>query len=357
MKSLRRQAILASAVLFISGCGNNVTDDIHERVDFSDASGLFSSPIKGPGNPETGWSQNAQPDTIVALVDGTPVTRGTLEQAVQTQALNLQQHLNPEQLKLELPKIRKAALHHLILRILLADEATKGDVQVPGSDVEIAFDNLRKTLPEGTPWEEFLERTSLTEKAVRDELRSQLEHQALIQKHIGDVSPPTNDQITTFYEENKNQFVEPARATFRHLLLRVDANTDENTWSATMDRANELWKEMETKQLSLEGLVTQHSEDEETKGTGGLLENIIAPQLPPALRQAVFDGEIGRVGPPVRTVAGVHLVLPEQREPERSLSIDEVRDYIAKQLTQESKRQSFEKYANHLIETAHIEYP
>lgn len=334
-----------------TGCGHQTTAPIHDEVDFSDAANLYSQPIAVSEPPAY------DPAKVMALVDGRPLPRATFQQEVRLRILNLrQQGASPEQIEQNMPEITQGALRDLVAQMLLLDAAMKEDIQVPADQIDSQIERMKAGLPEGAVWEDFLARQNIPEEALRSRIETKLRVETLVTSRLVDIQAPTPDEIAAFYEENRDRFVEPPKATFRHLLLKVEPDADEEAWSETLAKAAELRALTERDDTPLEKLAGQYSEDENTRENGGLMENVPWTALHPAIASVAFSNEIGVVSEPVRSAAGVHLVATESRLPQRELPLDEVSDFIGQQLKAIADQQAIQPYIQSLLESSNIEY-
>lgn len=103
---------------------------------------------------------------------------------------------------------------------------------------------------------------------------------------------PTADEVSAYFEENAADF-EASGVTkdsgkvnsVRHILIKAEGTTDENgntvysdeAWAACLaeaERVYQLWKDGEATEDSFVALVAEHTDDDGSKTTGGLYENV-----------------------------------------------------------------------------------
>ena len=131
----------------------------------------------------------------------------------------------------------------------------------------------------------------------------------------------TPSDVQTFYDASKAQFMTPAQAKIRHILLpdEEQAKAALNSLTAGKDFAE---------------LAKTASKDKGTADQGGELPGLQAgtPTVPgigqaPELAKAVFAGEVGKVLPiPYKTAQGWHVVKIDERQPEKQRTFEEARE-------------------------------
>ena len=131
----------------------------------------------------------------------------------------------------------------------------------------------------------------------------------------------TPSDVHTFYDASKAQFMTPAQAKIRHILLpdEEQAKAALNSLTAGKDFAE---------------LAKTASKDKGTADQGGELPGLQAgtPTVPgigqaPELAKAVFAGEVGKVLPiPYKTAQGWHVVKIDERQPEKQRTFEEARE-------------------------------
>ena len=149
--------------------------------------------------------------------------------------------------------------------------------------------------------------------------------QVLIQQEIQSKVKIDPSNIKLYYDANKSRYVQPARATVRHILL-----DDEKKAKEVLDKA--------TSGADFESLVKENSEDASTVSAGGLLQQPLiegAPEIPGIGKsvefgRAVFstpDGQV--VTKTLQTAAGFHVVKVDRIEPGLPLSFQEAQQRVA----------------------------
>lgn len=148
--------------------------------------------------------------------------------------------------------------------------------------------------------------------------------------------------VQKYYDEHKSEYEE---VKARHILVRfkdsrvpLREGQKELSDAEAMAKAQELKKKLDTGADFAE-LAKAESDDTGTGAQGGDLGQFGRGQMVPEFDTAVFAQPVGKVGDPVRSAFGYHLIKVEER---KSKTIDEMKDQIEKQLRPELAKQEVE---------------
>jgi foldase protein PrsA len=254
------------------------------------------------------------------------------------------------------PRIAQEAFQSLVLRVLLLGAIEAEQVEVADEEVKARLEKVKEALPEDRPWEELLQEVKMTETELEENLRNTMRIDKLLRSQIGEIPPATEDEIATFYEENKERFVQPEMAEISHLLIKVAEDAEETAVEEARKRAESLLG-LAKEDVELNALAAKYSEDEKTKDKGGYLGKIPQGGLTAELDRAVFAAEAGTFTDVVRSPVGFHVVRVESREPsrQRTLEEEEVSKWISARLAEQSTQERLRAYAEKLREQADIQ--
>jgi len=236
-------------------------------------------------------------DPVVITFGSVKVTKSEYEQFIA--AL-------PPQIQAEAkgPNKRKVAEQYAELR-MMADEARKRKIdQVPATKVQIAFQLDQM----------------LAQMLFRDLQASVKVDEAAVQ---------------TYYDAHKSEYEE---VKARHILVRFkDSRVPLREGQKELSDAEALAKAQELKKkldagADFAALAKAESDDTGTGANGGDLGQFGRGQMVPEFDTAVFVQPIGKVGDPVRSAFGYHVIKVEER---KSKTLAEMKDQIEKQLRPE----------------------
>jgi len=135
--------------------------------------------------------------------------------------------------------------------------------------------------------------------------------------------PPSEEALNELFKEEFGDGYRPARAHVRHIFLRYDADRNREALTEKLNqlRARILGGE------NFGQLATQYS-DSESRHRKGILGFVEKKQLPEDLQKIVFSLEENTPSEPVFTKDGGHLFLVDSAIPEKTFTLDEVRQKI-----------------------------
>lgn len=243
-------------------------------------------------------------DPVVITIGTMKVTKGEYEQFI---------NALPPQIQTEAkgPNKRKVAEQYAELR-LMAEEARKRKIdQTPATKVQIAFQIDQM----------------LAQMLFRDLQATVKVDDAAVQK---------------YYDEHKGEYEE---VKARHILVRFkDSRVPLRDGQKELSDAEALAKAQELKK-KLDGggdfaaMAKTESDDTGTGAQGGDLGQFGRGQMVPEFDTAAFKQDVGKVGEPVRSAFGYHLIKVDER---KSKTLADMKDQIEKQLRPELAKQEVE---------------
>jgi parvulin-like peptidyl-prolyl isomerase len=263
---------------------------------------LVNGQTAAPAAPKPVLEQAGDP--VVITIGTMKVTKGEYESFI---------NALPPQIQTEAkgPNKRKVAEQYAELR-MMAEEARKRKIdQQPASKVQIAFQMDQM----------------LAQMLFRDLQASVKVDEAAVLK---------------YYTEHKGEYEE---VKARHILVRFkDSRVPLREGQKELSDAEALAKAQELKKKLDAGgdfaaLAKTDSDDTGTGAQGGDLGTFGRGQMVPEFDTAAFVQPVGKVGDPVRSAFGYHLIKVEDR---KSKTMAEMKDQIEKQLRPELAKQEVE---------------
>lgn len=128
----------------------------------------------------------------------------------------------------------------------------------------------------------------------------------------------TEEEITEYYNQNKETFKEGPQAKASHILVE------------SKEEAEKVLNEINDG-MSFEEAAKKYSTCP-SKEKGGDLGYFTKGRMVPEFEEAAFNMEVGKISEPVKTQFGYHIIKLEDKKESRELVLDEVRDQINQQL-------------------------
>ena len=296
-----------------------------------------------------------------AVVNGREITRDDVEKAYRRVDQNAQPLGEEEAFaaKLEL-------LDNLIAQEIFLAKARDLKIDVPASELDTAYAEARKNIPEEA-FNNELARRRLTAADMREGLRREMLVQKLFEREVSSKVFVTDQEIAAFYEANKSQFNRTEDA-YRVAQIVVTPVKDEQVTNRTGSDATTAVEAVTKYRMIMDKLkggapfgevAADFSEDPQTAPRGGDLGFIALSDVrkyPPKLRDAVLNAKPGSA-----TAIGdargfvIVVVLGKDTAGQKDLGTPGVKDAISQSLKNRRELVLRSAYANTLRNGAVIE--
>lgn len=217
---------------------------------------------------------------------------------------------------LAIPQFKEQLLQQFISYKILAGQASEETKKKASEETEKQIADFEAAV-EAQP--EL--KTTLTEnKVTTDDVRTYLSLMLAVVEHMN--SQVKDEEIKAEYDTNSGLYTP---ITVRHILV---ATTDQATGEElrTMEEALKRAKEVKTK-LDAGGdwaaLAKEYSDDPGSKEKGGLYADVKPGGWAEGFKNAAITQEVGKIGEPIETEFGYHVVLVEKRDIKPFADIDD----------------------------------
>jgi parvulin-like peptidyl-prolyl isomerase len=132
--------------------------------------------------------------------------------------------------------------------------------------------------------------------------------------------------VKAYYEGHKDRFRKPELVSVRHILVAVKQGEGKPgvTDAEAKARIAKIQAELK-KGAKFDALAKKYSDDPGSKDNGGLYADVDPSGWVPEFGAAARTQPIGKVGAPVKTMFGYHLVKVDSRKPAHELSFEEAK--------------------------------
>jgi peptidyl-prolyl cis-trans isomerase SurA len=234
-------------------------------------------------------------------------------------------------------------LNELILQDILIAKATALKIDVPATEVDAAYAERKKNMPDAT-YEEELKKRNLTTADMREGVRRELLAKKLVDQEVVAKVAVSDQEVNDFYNTNRAQFT-VAEESYRIAQIVVtpvrapqQVNRTGNDATNPQEAAFKVRMIMERLQAGtpFTDVAMDYSEDPESAQRGGDLGLIPVSALkraPEALQKAVIGKTPGAVN--VVSNEGMHTivaVIAHELAGERGLTTPGVKDGITQTL-------------------------
>jgi len=143
-------------------------------------------------------------------------------------------------------------------------------------------------------------------------------------------------EVKAYYDQHPERFQQPDLVSVRHILVSVKQGEGQQGLSDAdaKKRIAKIQEEIK-KGVKFEALAKKYSDDPGSKDNGGLYADADPSGWVPEFGAAARTQAIGKVGAPVKTQFGYHLVKVEGRKPARTVPFEEAKQPAEKMAQQE----------------------
>jgi peptidyl-prolyl cis-trans isomerase C len=221
---------------------------------------------------------------------------------------------------------------------LLLQEAKARNVNVSDAEVEAKIDEVRKQFPSEDLFMQTLISRNLTLDRMRSDARGEIAISRLIEKEIADKIAVKPEQVEDFYSQNPEQFKQPERVRASHILIKFPENADASARTQARTKAQQILKDVKAGK-EFAALAKQHSQDPGSAVNGGDLGFFQQGQMVGPFNDAAFSLKPGAISDLVESEYGYHIIKVAEKQPGRTVPLDEVRDKV-EQFLQHQNRES-----------------
>jgi foldase protein PrsA len=209
----------------------------------------------------------------------------------------------------------------LLREELIRQGAKQSNITVTDEDVQSELDRLADQFGSTVGLEQVLSQYGMSLDDLRGQIKSTLLLEGIAAKDV----TVEEEELRTYYEENKDKYTEPEQVKARHILVE-----DEET-------AKSILKKLETGEDFAE-IAKEESADSGSKDKGGDLGFFERGVMDASFEEAAFSLGIGEISAPVKTMFGYHIIRVEDKKPERLAPFEEVRDDVRKQVIKQKSK-------------------
>ncbi|WP_249745486.1 peptidylprolyl isomerase [Mesobacillus boroniphilus] len=221
-------------------------------------------------------------------------------------------------------------LDSLITNKVIEMEASKEKVKVTGNEIDEELTKLQESYGGEEAFASALEQNQVS----MDRIREDIEIYLLAEKMIGSSIDVTEEEMKTYFEENKDTFDQKQQVNASHILVEDEAT------------AKKVREELDNGKDFAE-LAKEYSTDTSNADNGGDLGYFGKGEMAEEFESAAFGMEVNAISEPVKTEFGYHIIKVIDKKAAKSAVYDDHKEEI-KELLFDQKIQS--EYAGWLEE-------
>ncbi|MFB3166453.1 peptidylprolyl isomerase [Neobacillus sp. 179-C4.2 HS] len=211
-----------------------------------------------------------------------------------------------------------ATVEQLIADKIVASEAKKEKVTITDKELNEEVDKLKESYGGEEVFNQMLESNNTTVDALKDDLKNYLTIRKLLEPQI----KITDEELQTYFDENKDSFGEAEQVKASHILVADEATAKE------------------IKQKLADGadfaeLAKEYSTDEGTKENGGELGFFAKGTMVTEFDDVAFTLPVNEISDPVKTDYGYHIIKVEEKKEAKEANFDDSKKEITETLIQQ----------------------
>lgn len=294
-------------------------------------------------------------DGVAAVVNNEVITISQVRDALQGRERTLRDVYSGAELEKKMTEIRNSILKELIDRQLILQEFKK--LQEKGANIpEYAIDNKIQEIirndfaGDRTAFVRTLQAQGYTLTRFKEIQRDIIIVQAMRQSKMSDSFVISPIQIQNFYEKNKSTYSTPEQVKLRMIILREG---DDVVGGSKKQTAQEIRQKI-AEGAEFDRMAQMYSEDETTQEAGGDWGWIERNTLNEDLTRIAFNLKAGEISPVVELQGTYYILQVEARKNAQIKPISEVREQIERDLVQQERQKSQDRWLNSLRQKAYI---
>ncbi|MFN8790192.1 MAG: peptidyl-prolyl cis-trans isomerase [Bdellovibrionales bacterium] len=233
--------------------------------------------------------------------------------------------------------LKEELLRAFIARALILDYARTKNISVDSTELEKEVDKIRSSYPDDVTFRRTLAQENISFSEWREQLKFRLIEQKVFAAITAKVKPPTSEELKQYYDQNTAQFKTKERIFLRQIVVEEQGKAD--------------YLKSELKKRSLESLARSYSIAPEAKN-GGLVGWIGKGEVD--FFDPLFTAKIGAPSQIFKTPFGFHIAVVERKSPATTLSFEEVKSRIDRQIRSQKEQAIFTEWLDAQLRSSRV---
>jgi foldase protein PrsA len=208
-----------------------------------------------------------------------------------------------------------ATLDSLITNKVIEMEADKQKVKVTGNEIDEELTKLQQSYGGEDAFAAALEQNKVSIDRIREDIQTYL----LAEKMIKPSIKVTEEEMETYFEENKESFDQKEQVKASHILVEDEAT------------AKKVKKELDSGKDFAE-LAKEYSTDASNAAKGGDLGYFGKGEMAKEFEKAAFGMKAGEVSAPVKTDFGYHIIKVADKKAAKTAVFEDHKEEIKESL-------------------------
>lgn len=289
-------------------------------------------------------------DRILVKVNGAAILHSEYEEGFAAQLAIIEGQVPPEQLEAQLPQFRLAFLASMVDNLMIKQRAEELGIIANANDIDRALANLMEAngITSQEQLEQALAAEGLTLAELRQSIGDNLVQQRLLYDQVQRQIFVSEREIIDYYEENLDDFTEPAKVLFRQMIFILEGPDRDALLRRAQAAVNEL-----RGGVALTAVAARYPEAQAPSNEQG--DWVALEDLQPAIAAAIEGMSPNSYSDPIEGRFGYHIVQLLDRTETTTQPLEEVQAEVRQILMQRKGGQRLEAYTGELRARSHLE--
>jgi parvulin-like peptidyl-prolyl isomerase len=238
------------------------------------------------------------------------------------------------------------ATENVIERVLLHQQARLEDMEIPDEQIDATVKQLHAAYEDKESLYAALD--CQDDSQVRDYALTSIKAERMLEGVRETARKPDAAGIEQFFSARRDQYQVPERVHAAHIVINTDWQTDENVARERIEQA-----QAELQKGTPFHLVAEKFSD--CPERGGDLGFFVKGQMVEEFEDVVFNLGTGQVSDIFRSRYGLHIATVYQREPAAESPLEEVRERVEEDLTEQLRNDAVYAFIDSLKAKADIQ--
>ncbi len=293
---------------------------------------------------------SAEPDRVVATVNGVPIQNSKVEEVLQANKMQAQSRgraLSADDEKV----LRAASAKALIDEELLFQAAEKANLRPTPKDIDDEIQHVKSQLGSEENFKKFLQQIGQTEEQVRKDAARRLEVQKYVRTVVKGAAVP-EAEVRKYFDTNKAQFQATETVHAQVIVVKAAASDPDGKKADARKRIEEAHRRAVAGE-DFGALAKAYSQIENAK-QGGDMGFFPRGVMFPKFEEVAFGTPPGKVSDVFETPAGFNVLKILEKRPARPLEFDEVKSMLSMDMTKTLESRLLENRITELANKADI---
>lgn len=281
---------------------------------------------------------------LVAKVNGDGIEMSALDSQIEQLKTSYPNMFSGVDGEGRLIDMKTRLLQNLINQKLIEQAAKEKGIRVSDSDVQKQIDTLQARFADKSQFEAALKSSGMTIDSLTVQLKQNLINTKLMET-LGASQQVTPAEIKTYYDKNKNQFMQKAQKKASHVLFK---STDKAT-------AQKVLAELKAGTITMAAAAKKYSIDKETAAKGGDLGWSDGSGYVPEFQTVFNKLKKGQLSDLVQSTYGYHIIEITDVRPAKQQALSEVTAQITQIIQSQRKAEAYQKFLDELKQKAKID--